>query len=164
MKSPNQYEMLMSHKTFIPFLLIFGFILTLTGCKKSPLDEPYSQVIGQYEWYYTSYREYALGDLKYKYPNESMTAQLQFEKNRIIRFYINDGEIASGTFNVLDELETENGFEMDIKIKIKEGELDIDHDISLSMHNQDTLFFKSFPFESYEKLDAHNSSNFFVRD
>lgn len=147
-----------------PFLIFLVFLtLVMVGCKKSPLDEPYAQVIGKYEWIYTSYKEYALGDFKYKYPNESMTAQLGFEKHRIIRFYINEAEIASGTYNVVNESETVNGFEMDIKIKMKEGDLEMNNEVSLSMHNADSLFFGDFPYESLESLDAQNKSNFFVR-
>lgn len=150
-------------KIISPFVVLMVLLLE-TSCKKSPLDEPYSQVLGKYEWTYTAYKETALSSYKYKYPNEQLNAEIEFLKHRKIQFYINGDQIASGTYNVVDESETSNGFSMDIKIKIKEGSLEIDNEVSVSLHSSDSLSFSEFPYGSYENIDANNRTNHFVRE
>lgn len=147
-------------------ILLFALsTILILGCKKSPLDAPYDKIEGKYDWTQTNYREYALGSLKYKYAsNSDFSAQVEFLENRIVKFYINETEIASSKFDVNSESSNDAGLEMELKINVKDGDLNFNKTLSVSLFGDDSLYLDDFPYNAYKSLDASNKSNLFIRN
>ncbi len=142
--------------------LIFVFIL-LVACNKKPLDAPFSQIYGEFEWEQTSYRTDPWSSLQYYYAETySFSAKAVFGQDNVLKLYINNEEVASSKFRPLSKTQNGNDIEMRFRVNFK-GDLDFDREIKVSMIGPDSLFIDAFPFNSYQQINANSWSNMFLR-
>lgn len=145
------------------YIVFFSCLFVLSTCKKNELEQPYDNIIGEFDWFFSSYRESPLGSLKYKYPQqENFSASLKFTQKNEVFFIVDEQVLASSKFTVIEQSATQDNFEMIIRVKIKEN-LTIDRDIQLTMFGNDSLHIAAFPYNSYKSITSHNRSNLFVK-
>lgn len=144
----------------------FLFVLiaaTVFACNKKPLDAPFSQVYGEFEWEQTSYRTEPWSSLQYMYAEGySFSAKAVFDNNNVLKLYVNNEEVASSKFRPLSKTQNGNDIEMRFRVNFK-GDLDFDREIKVSMLGPDSLYIDAFPFNSYQQINANSWSNLFLR-
>lgn len=136
---------------------------TVLSCNKKPLDAPFSQIYGEYEWKETSYRTDPWSSLQYLYAEGyGFSAKAIFSDDNTVKFFINNEQVASSKFRPLSKTQNGNDIEMRLRVNFK-GDLDFEREIKISMLGTDSLYIDAFPFNSYQPINANSWSNRFSR-
>jgi|688.fasta_scaffold31630_8 hypothetical protein len=144
------------------YFLLFPLTFLL-ACNKAPLDAPFSQVYGEFEWKETSYRADPWSSLQYLYAaGYSFSAKAIFSDDNTVKFFINNEQVASSKFKPLSKTQNGNDIVMRLRVNFK-GDLDFERDITVSMIGADSMFIDAFPFNSYQPINANSWSNMFLR-
>ncbi len=137
------------------FLLAILDLFLITSCKKDKLLNELEVFKGKYTWQYTMYREHWWSTTTLTRPasNSNYTAEIEFNNEGRIIFYINGQEIHKTGYSIENQETSNNGKTIWIKVDpIKENSknLDLNDDVDFTITN-DTLTVDNFPGTSYDE-------------
>lgn len=138
--------------------------LILTACEKDLLIDHLEIFKGRYTWEYSIYREHWWSsDTKYRNAdNFDYKAEIEFDSNSKVRFYIDGEEIHATRFAIESEEVLDNSIYLRIDPAIENVKgLDLNNHLDLTLYN-DTLVVDDFPGESYDK--SAFGSHYFIRN
>lgn len=151
-------------KRLSDFTLMLLSVFVLVACKKDKLTDDLDAYEGRFKWEYTLFKEnwWDTDLTKLNASKSDYTAEVEFNNEGKLFFYIDDEEIHKTRFSVESNETLDATISLKIKLAKKNSkEIKLPQNLEFTLRN-DTLSVGDFPSKSYD--ESFEGTHYFLRN